>query len=411
MFKSIWQQLAIASNWPVLAAVAVLCFLGSCSIWHYPRADGVKQLIFVGIATGCLLLMQGINYQKVGRFAWVFYIFSLLLLVYTIVPFTHVAQNSQALFRVPYRGGAYAWINLGPMSLQPAELTKIAFILVLARYLRFRSNYRTLGGLLAPFGLALVPIALILKQPDLGTALTFIPVLFAMLFIAGARMLHLVSIVVLGIVVAPLLWFSGQHVTKPATENASADVCSVCPSVPVLRHLPQFVKHYQRERVYAMFSDDKETRRESGFQQQLALTAIGSGGFTGKGMGEFTVGRFVPEAHNDMVFSLICEQFGFLGAAAVLGAYAVLFAAGIEIAAHTREPFGRLVAPGIVALLGGQAFLNLMVCMKLMPVTGVTLPFVSYGGSSLVASFMATGLLLNIGQNRPFVVARSAFDY
>src|SRR5436305_15152001 len=130
MFKNLWQQLAIATNWPVLAAVAVLCFLGSCSIWYYPRADGVKQLIFVGIATGCLLLMQGINYQKIGRWAWTFYVLSLLLLLYTCIPATHVPKNSNALFRVPNHGGNYAWINCGPLSLQPAELTKIAFILV-----------------------------------------------------------------------------------------------------------------------------------------------------------------------------------------------------------------------------------------------------------------------------------------
>ena len=410
MFKAIWQQLGIASNWPVLAAVAVLAFLGSCSIWHYPRADGVKQLVFLGIATGCMLLMQTINYQKVGRWAWGFYIFSLGLLLYTIVPFTHVPASSQALFRVPYRGGAYAWINMGPMSLQPAELTKIAFILVLARYLRFRSNYRTILGLVQPFALAIVPIALILKQPDLGTALTFIPVLLAMMYVAGAKLMHLVGVITMGVIVTPLLWYSGQHIV--AVEGTDqTEICHACPDLPVIRHLPQFVKHYQRERVYAMFTDDPRTRRDKGFQQQLALTAIGSGGVTGKGMGNFPVGMVVPEAHNDMVFSLICEQFGLFGALVVLGAYAVLVAAGIEIAAHTREPFGRLVAPGIVALIAGQAFLNLMVCMKLMPVTGVTLPFVSYGGSSLVASFMAAGLLLNIGQNRPFVVAKDSFEY
>jgi len=410
MFKALWQQLAIASNWPVLAAVAVLSFLGSCSIWHYPKADGVKQLIFLGIATGCMLLMQGINYQKIGRFAWGFYIVSLLLLLYTVVPWTHAPANSQALFRVPYRGGAFAWINLGAMSLQPAELTKLAFILVLARYLRFRSNYRTVLGLLPPFALALAPIALILKQPDLGTALTFIPVLLAMMYVAGSRMVHLLGVIAMGILVTPVLWFSGQHEIKIEGTD-QLEICPMCPNLPVLHHLPQFVKHYQRERVYAMFSDDERTRRDKGFQQQLALTAIGSGGITGKGMGEFPVGMIVPEAHNDMVFSLICEQFGFFGALVVLGAYAVLVAAGIEIAAHTREPFGRLVAPGIVALIAGQATLNLMVCLKLMPVTGVTLPFVSYGGSSLMASFMAVGLLLNIGQNRPFVMARDAFEY
>src|SRR5688500_11292752 len=296
MFKSIWQQLGIASNWPVLAAVAVMEFLGSCRIWHYPRADGVKQLVFLGIATVVMLLMQAINYQKVGRWAWGFYIVSLLLLLYTIVPWTHVPASSQALFRVPYRGGAYAWINMGPMSLQPAELTKIAFILVLARYLRFRSNYRTVMGLLPPFALALLPIALILKQPDLGTALTFIPVLLAMMYVAGSKMVHLMGVVVMGIAVTPMLWYAGQHVVIEGTRQT--DVCPTCPNLPVIRHLPQFVKHYQRERVYAMFTDDERTRRDKGFQQQLALTAIGSGGITGKGMGDLPVGMIVPEAHN-----------------------------------------------------------------------------------------------------------------
>jgi cell division protein FtsW (lipid II flippase) len=112
-----------------------------------------------------------------------------------------------------------------------------------------------------------------------------------------------------------------------------------------------------------------------------------------------------------MIFALIGEQFGLFGAVAVLVAYSVLFAAGIEIAGSTREPFGRLVALGVVSLLAGQTFLNLMVCLKLMPVTGVTLPFVSYGGSSLLASFLAAGLLLNIGQNRPLVIARDSFEY
>jgi len=112
-----------------------------------------------------------------------------------------------------------------------------------------------------------------------------------------------------------------------------------------------------------------------------------------------------------MIFALVGEQFGLFGAAVVLGAYAILFAAGIEIASATREPFGRLVAAGVVSLLAGQTILNIMVCLKLMPVTGVTLPFISYGGSSLVASFMAAGLLLNIGQNRPVVMAKDAFEF
>src|SRR5205823_2944256 len=180
---AIWQQLAIATNWPVLVAMVVLCALGVCSIWADSKADGQKQLLFIAVATACMVLFQAINYQKIGRFSWGFYIVAMLLMLYTVVP--GVPRSGFA--SVPVINGAHPWIKFGPFSLQPSELAKIGFIMVLARYLRFRSNYRTVRGLLAPFTLALLPIAVILKQPDLGTALIFIPALFAMLFVAGAK--------------------------------------------------------------------------------------------------------------------------------------------------------------------------------------------------------------------------------
>ena len=141
------------------------------------------------------------------------------------------------------------------------------------------------------------------------------------------------------------------------------------------------------------------------------MTAFGSGGVVANGFGNIPVGQMVPEANNDMIFALVGERFGLFGAAAVLVAYLVLFASGIEIAANNRDPFGRLVAVGIVAMFAGQTFINIMVSLRLMPVTGITLPFVSYGGTSLLASFMAAGLLLNIGQNRPLVMARNSFEF
>jgi rod shape determining protein RodA len=398
--NKLWQQLAIATNWPVLVAVAVLSGLGVLSIWADSPADGSKQLVFLGVAFAMMLAFQAVNYQIIGRFAWPFYVLSLLLVGYTVVGATIGTLAPLPLVRRV--NGAYAWINFGAFSVQPAELVKIAFIMVLARYLRFRSNYRTVTGLIAPFALAAAPLALILKQPDLGTALTFLPVLFTMLFVAGAKPWHLAAVVGMGLAAGPALWLAGEC-NRPG--------CTLCPSVPILRHAPQFVKHYHRERVHAMFNSDPNVLRDTGFQQHNALIAFGSGGFAGKGLGEIPVGRRVPERHNDMVFALIGEQLGFFGSAVVLGAYMVLFAAGVEIASGTREPFGKLVAPGIIALLAGQTFMNLMVAMKLMPVTGVTLPFVSYGGSSLLASYMAVGLLLNIGQNRPIVMARDAFEY
>lgn len=393
LFGALWQQLGIATNWPVLLAVAALCAIGAVSIWADAPTDGKKQLMFIAVGTTCMIVFQAVNYQIIGRFAWAFYVLAMLLMLYTVLPGVPRAGFGS----VPVINGAHPWIKFGAFSLQPSELAKIAFVMVLARYLRFRDSYRTLRGLLAPFMLALLPIAVIMKQPDLGTALTFIPALFAVMFVAGAKMWHLLAVVGMGLATVPIMWLAG-----PAPEG---------PGLPILEYLPAMVRPYQRDRVRSMFHSDPKTQRETGYQQRNALIAFGSGGLSGKGAGEIPVGRSVPEAHNDMIFALIGEQFGLFGAAVVLGAYAILFAAGIEIASATREPFGRLLAAGIVSLLAGQTFLNLMVCLKLMPVTGVTLPFVSYGGSSLLASFMAAGLLLNIGQNRPVVMAKDSFEF
>jgi rod shape determining protein RodA len=390
--NKLWQQLAIATNWPVLAAVAVLTTLGCLSIMADSRADGQKQIVYVCVGLVAMAAFQAIDYRLLGRLSWGFYLFSLLLILYTVL-----GTKMTLPFARPIKGQCN-WINFGPMSLQPAELMKVAFVMVLARYLRFRSNYRTVAGLLPPFALALVPLALILKQPDLGTALVFIPALFAMLFVAGARFWHLLAIVGCGAFLGLILWLSG-----PADQGA--------PGLPVLKNLPTFVKPYQRDRVYAMITSDPDAMQKTKYQTERALIAIGSGGVAGKGMGDIPIGTGVPEAHNDFVFALIGEQFGFVGSAIVLAAYIVLFTAGIEIAGQTREPFGRLVALGIVATMAGQTFINLMVVLRLMPVTGITLPFVSYGGSSLLASFIAAGLLLNIGQNRPIVMARESFEF
>ncbi|MDB5358509.1 MAG: ftsW 2 [Phycisphaerales bacterium] len=391
--RKTWQQLAIATNWPVLVAVAVLSAMGIISIYAADPKDGMKQLIFLGVATACLALFQAVNYQKIGRVAWPFYFLSLLLILYTVVG--NVAQaHGHPLPGVHTTKGVCAWINFGQFSLEPAELMKIAFVLVLAKHLRFRQNYRTLRGLVAPFMMALVPLVLILKQPDLGMAMIFLPVLFAMLFAAGAKIKHLGLIIGVGVLLAPIIWFSGvKH-------------------VPVLRHFPQVIRNYQRERLQAFLdADNPAEQQRKAYQTYRAMIAFASGSLSGKGFGNIPVGKYVPESHNDMIFALIGEQFGFFGAAVLLGAYLVLYASGIEISAATREPFGRLIAVGIVAMLATQTSINLMVCTGLMPVTGITLPFVSYGGSSMVASFMAAGLLLNVGQNRPLVMARESFEF
>ena len=389
----VWAQLAIATNWPVLLAVAILSTLGVMSIWADSRDQGTKQLIFLAVAVAVLAAMQSANYQILGRYAWALYILSLGLVGYTLVGGIAEAHG-HPIPGVHSTRGTCCWITFPhDIGFEPSELMKLSIVLVLARYLRYRDNYRTLKGLLIPFALTLLPAVLILKQPDLGVAALFVPVLFALLFVAGARVKHLLIIVGLGIAMIPVLWLSGDQ------------------NIPFFRQLPVIIQPYQRERVAGILSHDPRTMSASGYQQFHALTAMGSGGVTGKGIRDIPVGRHVPEAHNDMIFAIIGEQFGLVGSIAVLSAYILLFMAGIEIAASTREPFGKLLAIGIVALLAAQSVLNLSVVMKLFPVTGVTLPFVSYGGSSLVASYIAAGFLLNIGQHRPLVVARDSFEF
>jgi cell division protein FtsW (lipid II flippase) len=388
-----WQQLAIATNWPILYSVAVLTTIGCISIAAVPdtpRHNGIvhNQLVFICIGITGLVVMQWINYARVARWSWGFYIVSLLMVIYTVMP----GVPRSGFGSVPIINGAHAWIDLRLLHLEPAELTKLAFCMVMARYLRFRSNYRTLIGLAPPFLLALGPFMLILLQPALGMALLFLPTLFVMLFAAGAKVKHLLSVLAMGLLLLPVVWLAG---TK----------------APFFKHLPPLLIGYQRARIEALFNANPNNAFHTDFQREEALTAFSSGGFAGKGAGHIPIGAHVPEAHTDMIIALIGEQFGLVGVSIVLAAYLVLFAAGIEIAAATKEPFGRLLAVGIVAMLTAQTFLNLLVCLRLAPVTGITLPFVSFGGSSLLASFLAAGLLLNIGQNRPLVIARSSFEF
>jgi cell division protein FtsW (lipid II flippase) len=386
MRRPLFKPFAIATNGPILAAVAVLSAAGIGSMWVQWPDLALTQLVYLCVAIGCMAAVLTASYTAIGRYAWGFYILSLLLVLYT------VAGEAIALPGVRRVNGADAWINFGLFNLEPSELMKLSFVLAMARYLRFRDSYRKLTGLLPPFALAALPVALILKQPDLGVAALFFPTLLAMLFVAGAKLRHMALILGTAAVLTPVFWFSGTN-------------------LPVFRHLPMLVRPYQRERLAAMFGSDPNTLAAAGYQQERALMAMGTGGAAGKGLGDLTVSQHVPEAYNDMIFAVVGEQFGFIGSLVVLAAYAVLFAAGVEISAATREPFGRLVALGVVVLLATQALLNLMVVMGLFPVTGVTLPFVSYGGSSLVASYIAVGLLLNIGQRRPLVMAREAFEF
>lgn len=370
---------------PMTLGVAVLTMFGMVSVKAWSEDEGTKQLIFMMFGLAAALGAQMVNYRTLLMFSPVLFGLSLLPVLYTIAGrFTSVPFVRQI-------NGAYAWINFGTISFQPAEVTKVCLMLLLAWTLQGENAARSLWVLARTLVLGGVAIGLILMQPDLGTVLTLLAPMMVMSFVAGVRKRHLWGLVGLVALAAPVLWFSG-HCAQAG--------CDLCPNVPGLNRLPQFVKHYHRARVEAMFSSDPRIVQGAGYQQQRALEALGSGGLRGKGAGNIEVGQRVPEAHTDMVLALIGEQFGLLGIAIVILAYLLVYGSGAAIASEHREQGGKLLAIGLVTLLAGQTIMNMAVAMRLMPVTGLTLPFVSYGGSSLVASYLAFGLLVNVARNQ-----------
>ena len=330
-----------------------------------------KQAIWMLLAIPALLAATWIPYRVLKPLVWPLFFLSLVLLV--------------AVYFLPARNGSRRWIPLGPVSLQPSELAKLAFILALSRYLMFRRNYRNLPGLLVPFAVAVVPVGLILREPDLGTALVFIPVLFAMLFAAGARPRHLISLVLLGVCLVPVLWM-----------GMSAE---------------------QKSRVVTLLTqvDGGPAPRGDGYPLHQSKQVLALGGPFGSEVGGMAVtdpfAYHLPAARTDFVFCLIGERWGFGGCALTLGLYLALIGRGLAVAAATREPFGRLVAVGIVTQFATQAIINAGMTVGLMPITGLTLPLLSYGGSSLVATCFSIGLLINIGMRPGYEMHADPFRF
>lgn len=330
-----------------------------------------RQAVWIGVAFPCMFLATLVPYRVCKHHCYLWFSLSVVCLV--------------LVYFFPAKGGARRWIPLGLMNFQPSELVKLTYIMALSRYLMFRENYRRLTGLLIPFVLTFIPLLLILKEPDLGTSLLFLPVLFAMLFAAGARPRHLIMIGCLGVAVLPLLWM-GMHT-------------------------------YQRARVTSLFlqKDGGEAPKGDGYhlhqsKQVLALGGVWGSQLTGVGA-EDPVAYHLPASRTDFVLCMTGERWGIAGSLATLVCYLILFGRGLMVAAATREPFGRLLAVGVVALLAGQAILNSGMTVGLMPVTGVTLPLLSYGGSSLLFTCIALGVLINVGMRPGYEIGADPFRF
>jgi len=361
-----------------------------------------KQVKFSIVGLAGFILINSINYRRLGSISyWIFAGILVLLAILLISKYVVVLPFAKPI------NGTYRWISLSfgglPIpNIQPSEFCKLAYILALAWYLRYRSNYRNFKALIGPFALTLLPMVLILPEPDLGTVLLMMPILFIMLFIAGAKVEHLLLIILMAILVSPMLWYKMNRYQRTR-------ISSVILQNAWFREKAEGHPAIGKFLVGTEFTT-KKSRNDWGYQLIRSKYAIASGGINGaKGYGyrrgPFVKYNFLPERENDFIFAIIAHQWGFWGCLGLLGLYVIIVSCGLEIAANNTDPFGRLLAIGIVAMFVVEIIINVGMTVGLMPITGLTLPFVSYGGSSLLVSMISVGLLNNIGRCRPFSVA------
>jgi cell division protein FtsW (lipid II flippase) len=397
-------------GWAILVAIVILVAMGTASIYvtdtHYVRgndgpANAAKQCARLLVSAVVGLLVLRIGYQRISRYAYgIFFVILVLLVPLVLSKLLHTTFGG---LTAP-RNGAYRWLHLPGFPLQPSELMKVAYVLALAWYLRYRNNYRRLGGLMLPVALSIVPLTLILIEPDLGTALLMLPVLLAMLFMAGARVRHLLIVVLIGVAGMPFAW-------RMIKGYQRARVTAVLLQSDRLRRA--VINHPEALALLASRRQAIEWAAASGYQLVHSKNAIGSGGLLGLGWGNgvYVQNALLPDRHNDFVFALIGHQWGLVGCLLVLGCYVVIVLAGIRIASATADPLGRLLAIGVVTLIATQVVINVGMTLGLMPITGMTLPFVSYGGSSLLTNFVAVALLVGVSRDRPYLLAVKPFEF
>ncbi len=403
------------TSWPIIMAMIALMVIGVVAIHTSEKVDptiqgsSAKQIIWACIAIGFFVATTIVPYQRIGRAAYPLFALTLALLVLVL------------LLPPPGIRDVHRWINLKYFKVQPSEIAKLAFIILLAWYLRYGDRYRRLRGLIVPFALTLLPMALILMEPDLGTSLLFLPTLYFMLFMAGAKLRHLLGIV--AVATALILLPVPRKVTPQMNESEVVNRKAVAywtfqagdeEYIVSAAPLSLIKYHHQIKRIVGWVRQyDPDLAKDIHHQLRYSKMVLGAGRLTGHDNwedGNYCL-KVLPEDHTDFIFSVIGGKWGFAGCVAVLFLYGVIFVFGVEIASITYDPFGRLLVVGALALLFSQFFINVGMTMGLMPITGMTLPLVSYGGSSLVVNCAALGLLVNVGQRRPILLGKRPFEY
>ena len=347
-------------DWQLAASAMAIFLLGLLLLFssRYPHnLDYVmKQLSWFLIGALLFIFIVNVNYRKIVGVASAFYFLTVFLLLLVLV------FGSR-------RFGAQRWLAMGPFNFQPSEVAKIFVTLFLVQYLAAHKQSLSPRHIFAVILVTAVPFVLVLKEPDLGTALMFVPIMFILLYVWGAPLRYLVSLIACAALVSPLGWF--------------------------------LLKDYQKERLM-VFIDPGIDPLGAGYTIIQSKIAIGSGGLFGKGWLAGTQNQlnFLAERHTDFIFSVAGEEWGFFGGAILIALYYILIKRALGIAERTDDPCGRLLAVGLVAMIGIQVVVNLSMTMGFMPVVGLPLPLVSYGGSSLLVTMVALGLLESIAIHR-----------
>jgi rod shape determining protein RodA len=362
------RRLYFHIDWALLAAILLIAAVGIAMIYSttYVTVGGVgragpqvkTQLYALILGLIALTICMMVDYRMLAEHSLLIYFGLLALLVYV-------------LFKGSTQFGAQRWISLGAFNLQPSEFGRIVVALILAMYFgENRRGARNTGDLVIGGIFLAVPLLLIAKQPDLGTAATLVPVFLGVAYLAGMRMRLLGAIAMVAILVAPVAWTFA-------------------------------LKDYQKSRIQT-FIDPSQDPRGAGYQTIQARITVGSGGLTGKGFMEGTQGqyKFLPVAHNDFIFSVLAEEQGFLGVLVVLGLYLFVVLRSLEAARLAKDRLGAYLVGGIIAGFTFQVVYNIAMSVGLAPVKGITLPLMSYGGSSLIATLAAFGLILNVRMRR-----------
>jgi len=392
MFEPHLNERQSRVDWQMVVAILGLMVIGVSFIYSakpptentsWYNAFYVRQIIWYAMGIGGAIAVCLVDYHSLSRWALLAYWGTILLLIAVLLP--HIGA---------YRLGARRWIDLGFFQLQPSEFAKLSFIFIQAHFLsRPGEELRQPYVFVKAVGLTVLPFLLILKEPDLGSSLVLLPVGLVMTYVAGVPPRFLLRLVgTVGVLVALLL----------------ADIL-FAPSNWQIK-----LEDYQRRRLWVYFGRDfaadknTETERQKARLQERndswnvrqALISVGSGGFWGKGwrQGQQIALGYLPPvvAHNDFIFSVIAEEKGFLGSVLVLSLYTVVLFTGIRIAGQARDRLGKLLAVGVVTLLFSHVFINIGMNIRLMPVTGIPLPLLSYGGSSVICSLIAAGILQNV---------------